>query len=78
MKEDVSGERLELVPEPDKKFVGIWGYEVNKSDDGTSVKLQISSIGDVLFNTPIAILSKKAQEMIESDLKRLKKHLEQE
>ena len=53
-------------------------YFLTKTDDGTNVKLQISSIGEVLFNTPIAILAKKAQEMIENDLKRLKKHLERE
>lgn len=45
-------------------------------DDGTLVKISISSFGEMPFNTPISIISKKVQENVETDLKRLKRHLE--
>ncbi len=52
-------------------------YNLAPADEGTNVKLQITSIAEIPFNTPIKVLSKKAEEMIERDLKKLKKHLEE-
>lgn len=52
-------------------------YTLAQNDEGTNVELAILSIAEVPFNTPISILKKKATEMIESDLNRLKKHLEE-
>ena len=52
-------------------------YNLTPADEGTKVKLQITSIAEIPFKTPIKVLSKKAQELIEGDLKKLKKHLEE-
>ncbi len=52
-------------------------YNLAPADGGTKTTLQITSIAEIPFNTPIQVLSKKAQEMIEGDLKKLKKHLEE-
>ncbi|MCB1025408.1 MAG: SRPBCC family protein [Acidobacteria bacterium] len=53
-------------------------YDLKKADDGTNASITVTSIAEILFDTPIAILSKKLLENLEGDLKRLKKHLEQE
>lgn len=53
-------------------------YALQKAEGGTKVKLTITSIAEILFDTPIAILSKKLLENLDGDLKRLKKHLERE
>ncbi len=51
-------------------------YNLAPADEGTNVKLRISSIAEIPFNSPIKVVAAKAQEMIENDLERLKKHLE--
>lgn len=52
-------------------------YDLAAAEEGTNVKLRLSSIAEIPFNSPVSVVSKKAQEMIENDLKRLKKHLEE-
>lgn len=52
-------------------------YDLTPADEGTNVRLRISSIAEIPFNSPVSVVSGKAQEMIERDLETLKKHLEQ-
>jgi hypothetical protein len=52
-------------------------YNLEDSADGTSVRIRIQSIGDTSrISMPPSVLSNKVREGIESDLKKLKKHLE--
>lgn len=52
-------------------------YTLTPTDEGTNIKLRLSSIAEIPFNSPMPVISKQAQEMIEGDLKKLKKHLEE-
>ena len=60
----------------DEPFEMAIKYRLNETDGGTNVQLSISSIGEILFNTPMSIISKSLQEILDEDLERLKKHLE--
>jgi hypothetical protein len=51
-------------------------YELTDVPEGTSVSIRIQSVGENLYQMPPAVLSKKVQETIADDLKRLKRHLE--
>jgi hypothetical protein len=53
-------------------------YDLSDVPEGTLLKARIQSIGEILFQMPPAVLSKKVQEDITSDLKKLKKHLEEQ
>ncbi len=52
-------------------------YDLKKVDDATNVSLRITSVAEIPFNMPIPILSNKMQELIDRDLEKLKKHLEE-
>jgi hypothetical protein len=53
-------------------------YDLEDAEAGTSVRIRIQSIGETShIAMPPAILSNKVREGIESDLKKLKKHLEE-
>ena len=60
----------------DEPFEMAIKYRLNETDGGTNVQLSISSIGEILFNTPMSIISKSLQEILDEDLERLKEHLE--
>ncbi|MEP6849492.1 MAG: hypothetical protein ABI999_11600 [Acidobacteriota bacterium] len=52
-------------------------YNLSDADSGTSVQIRVQSIGDTSrISMPPSILSGKVRDGIESDLKKLKKHLE--
>ena len=72
---DDPGKMLEFSsPEPFEMKIR---YHLADVDDGTSVKIQIQSIGDTSrIGMPPAVLSNKVREDIESALKKLKHHLE--
>jgi len=52
-------------------------YDLADVPEGTRVSVRVQSVGELLFQMPPAVLSKKVEETIQDDLKRLKKHLEQ-
>ena len=53
-------------------------YDLEDAAAGTSVRIRVQSIGETShIAMPPAILSNKVREGIESDLKKLKKHLEE-
>lgn len=62
----------------DEPFEMAIKYRLNEADGGTNVQLSISSIGEILFNSPATIISKSLQELIDGDLERLKKHLDKD
>ena len=72
---DDPGKMLEFSsPEPFEMKIR---YNLEDSADGTSVRIRIQSIGDTSrISMPPSVLSNKVREGIESDLKKLKKHLE--
>lgn len=53
-------------------------YDLGDADGGTRVAIRIQSVGDILFQMPPAVLSKKVLDDLTADLAKLKKHLEQE
>lgn len=52
-------------------------YDLKDSENGTKVKIRIQSIAEVDFPMPASIVSKTVSDNITSDLKKLKKHLEE-
>jgi carbon monoxide dehydrogenase subunit G len=52
-------------------------YELKDVEKGTKVKIQVQSVAVLEFPMPAAIVSKATQEKIDADLKKLKKHLEE-
>ena len=53
-------------------------YDLEDASEGTQVRIRIQSIGDTSqIAMPPAVLSNKVRGDIESDLKKLKKHLEE-
>lgn len=53
-------------------------YDLKDADGGTSVKIRVQSIGDTgRIAMPPTVLANKVREGIESDLKKLKHHLEE-
>ena len=53
-------------------------YNLDEAENSTLVKLRITSIDEIRFDTPMGVLTKKVLEKSEGDLKRLKMHLEME
>jgi len=51
-------------------------YELSDAPKGTNVSIRIQSVGEILYQMPPAVLSKKVHETLVEDLKRLKRHLE--
>ncbi|QQS40476.1 MAG: SRPBCC family protein [Acidobacteriota bacterium] len=51
-------------------------YSVREAEGGTLARVSVSSIGELLFNSPVSILSKKLKENLDDDLKNLKKLVE--
>jgi hypothetical protein len=72
---DEPGKMLEFSsPEPFEMKIR---YNLEDVDGGTSVRIRIQSVADVgRIAMPPSILSNKVREGIEADLKKLKKHLE--
>jgi len=60
----------------DEPFEMAIKYRLTEADGGTNVEMSMSSIGEILFNTPMTIISKSLQEVLDDDLERLKEHLE--
>ncbi len=52
-------------------------YTLTDADAGTKFKIQVQSITELEYPMPASIVSKAAQEKINADLKKLKKHLEE-
>lgn len=52
-------------------------YELKDDDIGTKVKIRVQSISEVRFPMPAATVAKNVLEKITADLKKLKKHLEE-
>ncbi len=61
----------------DEPFAMKIKYELKDSDEGTKVKIQVQSVAELEFPMPASIVSKSMKEKIEADLKKLKKHLEE-
>lgn len=51
-------------------------YNLAAADEGTVAKVTIMSIGELLYNSPVSIISKKLQEDLDDDLSNLKKLVE--
>lgn len=51
-------------------------YNISEAADGAVAKVTVMSIGELLFNSPVSIISKKLREDLEDDLKNLKKLVE--
>jgi hypothetical protein len=51
-------------------------YELRESDGGTIARITLMSIGELQYNTPVTILSRKIDEDLRDDLKNLKKLVE--
>jgi hypothetical protein len=60
----------------DEPFKMKMRYQLNDDVNGTKASISIMSFGEILYNSPVSIISKKLKENIEDDLKRLKDHLE--
>ncbi|NNE65074.1 MAG: hypothetical protein HKN33_00790 [Pyrinomonadaceae bacterium] len=60
----------------DEPFEMYIKYNLKETEEGTDIALTISSISEVEFNSPVSIIMKSIQEMIDGDLAKLKKHLE--
>ena len=52
-------------------------YDLKDAESGTNVKIRIQSTEEINIPSPVVIISRSVLEWIESDLKRLKKHLEE-
>ncbi len=52
-------------------------YVLTDAETGTKVKIQVQSVAVLEFPMPAATVSKATQEKIVADLKKLKKHLEE-
>ncbi|MBX7174732.1 MAG: hypothetical protein K1X72_27400 [Pyrinomonadaceae bacterium] len=61
----------------DEPFAMKIRYELKDADAGTKVKIQVQSVAELEFPMPASIVSKAAKDKIDSDLKKLKKHLEE-
>ena len=72
---DEPGKMLEFSsPEPFEMKIR---YNLEDVADGTSVRIRVQSIGDTSrISMPPSILSNKVREGLDSDLKKLKHHLE--
>ena len=53
-------------------------YKLVGQESGTDVSMSIASISEILFNSPMSIISNAVQEYIDENLERLKKHLERD
>lgn len=51
-------------------------YTIKESEGGSLAKIRVSSMGELLYNSPVSILSKMVREDVEDSLKNLKKFLE--
>ncbi len=51
-------------------------YELHKAEGGTTARVTLMSIGELQYNTPITILSRKIDDDLNNDLKNLKKLVE--
>jgi hypothetical protein len=51
-------------------------YELAPADGGTNVKITLMSIGELQYNTPVTILSRKLEDDLKDDLSNLKKLVE--
>lgn len=61
----------------DEPFQMHMRYELKETpDEGTMVDITIESFGELLYNSPIPIISKNLLESIQDDLKRLKDRFE--
>lgn len=61
----------------DEPFEMNMRYELSDADGGTNVKVSVMSVGEILFNSPISIVSAKMQDNLEADLQRLKQLVEE-
>lgn len=52
-------------------------YDLKDSETGTAVKIRIQSIAELEFPMPASTISKAVLDWIQADLKKLKKHLEE-
>ncbi len=52
-------------------------YTLKDTDTGTKVMIQVQSTGELEFPMPAATVSRATKEKIDADLKKLKKHLEE-
>ncbi len=52
-------------------------YELKDFEAGTRVKIRVQSVGELNFRQPPSIVSNAAKEKIVTDLRKLKKHLEE-
>jgi Polyketide cyclase / dehydrase and lipid transport len=79
-----SADRLVMRDEPEKSlditsnepFEMKIRYKLDDVPEGTRVSVRVQSVGELLFQMPPVVLSKKVQDTISDDLKRLKRHLE--
>lgn len=52
-------------------------YELKEEGaEETLTNISITSFGEILYNSPVPIIAKNLSEIIQDDLKRLKKHIE--
>lgn len=68
------GKMVELYQ--DEPFEMKQKYSIREAEGGTLARVSVSSIGELLFNSPVSILSKKIKENLDDDLKNLKKLVE--
>ena len=52
-------------------------YELKDAESGTRVKIRAQSIADLNFPMPANTVAKTVREKIAADLRKLKKHLEE-
>jgi len=60
----------------DEPFEMKMRYQLRDNGDETQVRLTVMSSGEILYNSPVSIISKNLLDNIKDDLNRLKKHLE--
>ncbi|REJ76029.1 MAG: SRPBCC family protein [Acidobacteria bacterium] len=60
----------------DEPFEQKQRYMLSEAEGGTDVRITVQSIGEINYNSPITILSRKIREDLEGDLKKLKKFVE--
>lgn len=70
------GKMVELYQ--DEPFEMKQKYSIREAEGGTLARVSVSSIGELLFNSPVSILSKKIKENLDDDLKNLKRLVETE
>jgi hypothetical protein len=51
-------------------------YELIAEEGGTTVRITLMSIGELLYNSPVTIISRKIDDDLNGDLKNLKKLVE--